>query len=39
MIRLTPQKLRDIISESVIKILLTESQESASIKEATRLVM
>ena len=39
MIRLTPQKLRDIISESVIKTLITESQESASIKEATRLVM
>ena len=39
MIRLTPQKLRDIISESVIKTLITENQESASIKEATRLVM
>ena len=39
MIRLTPQKLRDIISESVIKILLTESQESASIKAAVKLIM
>ena len=39
MIRLTAPKLCDIISESVIKTLLTESQESASIKEATRLVM
>ena len=39
MIRVTPQKLCDIISESVIKTLITESQESASIKEATRLVM
>ena len=39
MIRLTAPKLCDIISESVIKTLITESQESASIKEATRLVM
>ena len=39
MIRLTAPKLCDIISESVIKTLITESQESASIKEAVKLII
>ena len=39
MISLTSKDLRDIISESIKKVLISESQESASIKEATRLVM
>ena len=39
MIELTYNDLRNIITESIKKTLISESQESASIKEATRLVM
>ena len=39
MIALTYNDLRNIIIESVQRVLISESQESASIKEATRLVM
>ena len=39
MIRLTAPKLCDIISESVIKTLITESQDSASIKAAVKLII
>ena len=39
MIELTYSDLRNIITESLKTVLISESQESASIKEATRLVM
>ena len=39
MIALTYNDLRNIITESIKTVLISESQESASIKEATRLVM
>ena len=39
MIELTYNDLRNIITESLKTVLISESQESASIKEATRLVM
>ena len=39
MIELTYNDLQNIITESITRVLISESQESASIKEATRLVM
>ena len=39
MIELTYSDLQNIITESIKTVLISESQESASIKEATRLVM
>ena len=39
MIKLNYSDLRNIITESLKTVLISESQESASIKEATRLVM
>ena len=39
MLTLSYSDLRNIITESIKTVLISESQESASIKEATRLVM
>ena len=39
MIKLNYSDLQNIITESIKTVLISESQESASIKEATRLVM
>ena len=38
MLTLSYSDLRNIITESIKTVLISESQESASIKEATRLV-